>query len=448
MSNTNKNLVAFTTISFIFFIFGFATTFIITLSAKVKEIFELNEFTAQLLTASFFIAYPLLAVPTGYIIKKIGYKKSLITGLVLMAMGSFIFYPAATLPSFSLFMVGTFILASGVVFLQTAANPFVTALGNPETASGRLNLTQALNSIATMLAPWIIAVFIFKNTSEVMTAAESARTVKMPFLIMGIMVAIVAIIIGMTKLPEVGGSDAPVGKSVWKYPHVILGAVAIFCYVGAEVGIAGLIVNYLGQPENGGISLEVASKYAAMYWGGAMVGRFFGSIMLSEIKSATRKFGYLAGVLVLAFLAGAFVTGGNWNYATIFLVIAVVNLLAMTLGKGKPARSLAVFALLAGTMAIVTSLTSGSIAVWTILSIGFFNSIMFPNIFSLAVADLDNGELSKASGIINALIVGGALIPLGMGKIADLSGYTWAFILPALCYLYIVFFAVKGSKLR
>ncbi len=433
----------------IFFIFGFATTFIITLSAKVKEVFELSEFEAQFITSAFFIAYPILSIPSGYIIKRIGYKKSLIAGLILMAIGSFIFFPAASIPSYPLFLAATFVLASGVVLLQVAANPYATALGPDDTASGRLNLVQALNSVATMIAPWIISIVIFKGAGEMLDAAATAKTVQMPFIVIGVVVLLIAFIIMAMKLPEIKGeAGSEERKSVWKHPHVLLGALGICFYVGAEVGTAGLIVNYLGEPENGGLTTEAASRFASIYWGGAMIGRFFGAVMLSNIKTAAKKYQFVLGILVLAFFAGSFVTNWQWKHGLYFLIIALVNYIVMQLGAGRDTRTLSVFAGAAALLAIVTALTTGQVALWTVVSIGFFNSVMFPNIFSLSVKDLDKGELSTASGIINSLILGGGIIPLIMGRIADSAGYTWAFFVPAVCYAYIFFFAVKGNKLR
>ena len=444
-----SNSLGLIVIGSMFFIFGFATTFIITLSAKVKVVFTLTEFQAQLITSAFFIAYPLLSIPSGYIIKRIGYKTSLISGLVMMAVGSFLFYPAASIPSYPLFLVATFVLASGVVMLQVAANPYATALGSAETASGRLNMVQALNSIATMVAPWVIAVVVFKGVGEMLDSASAAKTVQMPFIVMGVFVLIIALILLALKLPEIASEEGgEVRKSVWKYPHVLLGALGIFAYVGAEVGNASLIVNYLRLPEKGGLSIEVASRFAAIYWGGAMIGRFFGAVMLSDIKSAARKYMYVAGILLLALISGAFVTDWNWKYGAFFLIIALINVIIMQIGAGRDTRTLAVFAGVAALLALTTAFTTGQVALWTVVSIGFFNSVMFPNIFSLGVKDLQKGELSKASGIINTMILGGALIPLFMGKIADTAGYSWAFIIPAICYLYIMFFALKGSQLR
>jgi len=440
----NSFKVGMSVIGSIFFIFGFATTFIITLSAKVKDIFALTEFEAQMLNFAFFITYALISIPIGLYIKKIGYKRALVIGLLLMAAGGFLFFPSSSIPSFPLFLVSTFILAAGVVFLQTAANPYVTALGPEESASSRLNLTQALNSIATMVAPWLIAVFIFTSASELLTPGEKAATVQMPFIIMSVLIVIIALLIMTIKLPEISQTSTE-KKSVWKYPHMLLGALAIFFYVGAEVGNGSLIINYL--KETNGMDPNVASKYAAIYWGGAMVGRFFGSFMFSGI-SISKKITYALPVLLLALVSGSFVTDWNWSIGAIFLGIAVVNFLIMQIGTGKAARTLAVFALVAAVLDLVTSFGTGQVALWTVISIGLFNSIMFPNIFTLAVKDLDSGELSTASGIINTLIFGGAIIPPIMGSVADNFGYTWAFIVPAVCYLYIFFYAVKGSQIR
>ena len=445
---SNSLVVGMSVFGAIFFIFGFATTFIVTLSAPVKEIFNLSEFEAQLLSSAFFIAYPIMSIPTGRLIDRIGYKWTVVAGLILMAVGSFIYIPAAELPSFPIFLFGTFVLATGVVFLQVAANPYVTAIGSPTTASSRLNLTQALNSIATMIAPWLISVAIFKGLEFPRDVAVAAGRVPLPFIIMGVGVILVALVLMSMKLPVIK-SEKKEKKSILKYPHVVLGAVAIFAYVGAEVGNAGLLVNYLKTIERGGLlmSAEMASTYAAIYWGGAMIGRFYGSFMFSE-KTFSQKLTYLLPVLALAFVAGSFVTGWNWTIGATFTGAALVNFVIMVFGRGKAARSLAIFALVAALLDITTTFAGGDIALWTVISIGLFNSIMFPNIFALAVKDLDNAELSGASGLINALILGGAIIPPLMGSVADNFGYTFAFLVPAFCYLYIFFYATKWSLIR
>lgn len=392
MDDKNNMRIGMPTFGAIFFIFGFATTFIVTMTAPVKAIFGLPEWGAQLLSSAFFITYPILSIPSGKLVARIGYKWTVILGLILMGIGSLIFWPAAKLPSFGLFLFATFILAAGVVFLQVAANPYVTALGPESSASSRLNLTQALNSVATMVAPWIISVAIFKGLNEAAMGAKeygyaAAERVPLPFITMAIVVIAVAIILFTIKLPVLVNEkkEEKVKKSVWSYPHVILGAFAIFTYVGAEVGNAGLIVNYLKN--SGGIDPEVASTYAAIYWGGAMIGRFFGAIMFSDMKSKTKKYTYVAAILVLAFASGSFVTDWNTTAGLTFMIIALVNFIIMQIGMGKAARTLAVFSIVAAALAIITTLTTGQVALWTIISIGLFNSIMFPNIFSLAVKD-------------------------------------------------------------
>ena len=360
---------------------------------------------------------------------------------MLMELGVFNYIPAVRIPSVPIFLFATFILATGVVFLQVAANPYVTAIGPSSTASSRLNLTQALNSIATMIAPWLISVAIFKGLQS---PADAAERVPMPFLIMGVIVLLVAIAIFTIKLPVLQ-TESKEKKSIWKYPHVVLGGIAIFLYVGAEVGNAGLIVNYLKNSI--GMNAEIASTYAAIYWGGAMVGRFFGSFMFSTMPTS-KKLTYALPVLLLAFVSGSFVTDWNWMIGGTFAGIALVNFIIMQIGMGKAARTLAIFALVAAALDIATTFTTGTVGLWTVISIGLFNSIMFPNIFSLAVKDLDNAELSGASGLINALIIGGAILPPLMGGIADNFGYTYAFLVPAVSYAFIFYYAVSGSQIR
>jgi FHS family L-fucose permease-like MFS transporter len=426
----------------IFFLFGFVTTFNITLADKFKSVFELSNFQAQLVNGAFFFTYFVLSFAAGGIIKKIGYKGGVILGLLLVAVGSFLFFPAAKAISFPFFLFAIFIMAGGVVFLQTAANPYVTALGPSATASGRLNLTQALNSIATYLAPILAGLFVFKAAADAaLNAAESVPTA--PFLIIAVVVIIIAVAIYLLKLPEISTQGVE-RKSVWKHPHVVLGAVGIFCYVGAEVGSAAMLQRYFQE------ALQMARNDAAMmialYWGGAMVGRFYGSFMLSNVEKS-KKYLYTILVLLLALFVGWFVRKEITD-GLIFAGIAAVNYLAMQLGRGNASRSLAVFGIIAALLLLVVMAVSGPIILWVGLSIGFFNSIMFPNIFALGVEGLDKGELSMASGLINTMIVGGAVIPVLMGLIADGVGVRFAFILPILCYLYIVFFALVGSKRR
>lgn len=437
--NTQAAGMAF--MGMIFFLFGFVTTFNITLADKFKAVFELSNFQAQLVNGAFFFTYFVLSFLAGGIIKKIGYKSGVILGLVLVAAGSFLFFPAAKALSFPFFLVAIFIMATGVVFLQTAANPYVTALGPSDTASGRLNLTQALNSIATYLAPLVASAFVFKAAANALSPAEAAKSVPAPFLIIGIIVLIIAVVIYFLKLPVIPTQGVE-KKSIWKYPHVVLGAVGIFCYVGAEVGTAAMLQRYFQEALK--IAQTDAAKMIALYWGGSMVGRFYGSFMFSNVSNS-KKYLYASLVVALAVFVGWFVRH-NITDGLIFAGIAVVNYLLIQLGRGKTARSLAVFGLVAALLLVVVMSTGNGIILWLGLSIGFFNSIMFPNIFSLGVDGLDKGELSMASGLINTLIVGGSVVPVLMGLVADNFSVRTAFILPIICYLYIVFYALIGSK--
>jgi FHS family L-fucose permease-like MFS transporter len=435
----------------LFFIFGFATTFIITLSAKVKEIFSLDETQAQLLTSTFFIAYPLFSLPSGYLIRKLGYTVTILIGLLLMGAGSFLFLPACSLYSFPLFLSSTLILAIGVVLLQTAANPHVAVLGTPETASGRLNLTQALNSLATMVAPWLVAVVIFEKSNAGQGHSMSADSLITPFVILGSVVCVVAVFIKILRLPEVKSKPKESSifkKKIWRNPNLLLGALAFFFYVGAEVGNGSLLINYLKTLNLGGdyIKSQEAAMFAAIYWGGAMIGRLFAAIFLSNIVNQRKRVVYTLAVFVVAFFAGSFITGWNYTYGFYFFLISIVNFAVMHLGKGSTEKVLAIFAGVAVLLVIITALTDGNVALWAIVSVGFFNSVMFPNIFALAVKELDAAQMSVASGIINLLIIGGAILPLIMGAIADSFGYTWAFFVPALGYLYILFFALVSNR--
>jgi FHS family L-fucose permease-like MFS transporter len=435
----------------IFFIFGFITNFNIALKDQVQATFQLSNFMANLVNGVFFFAYFVFSFICGKIIRKTGYKMGLIIGLLLISIGSFLFYPAVAVPSYALFLGAVFVMATGVVFLQTAANPYVAALGSEETASSRLNLAQALNGLATTVAPFIVGLLVLTPAA----IAMGPRAVQTPFLIIGGIVLLIALAIYFMKLPEIIGGEEVVGrKSIWKHTHVLLGALAIFFYVGAEVGISTAIVPYLKQS----MMIGDAAKLAAMYWGGAMVGRFLGSINLSAMES-NKKFMYSGAVVILAFFVGWLVTSSQIKEGTfvfnsqpvnglIFLGIAVVNFLAMTFSKGKTNVMLGVFAIIGAALVFSATILDVNVGKWALLSIGFFNSIMFPNIFALGVKDLDRFEMPMASGIINTMIVGGSVIPLVMGYFTDSISVRAALLVPLVSYLYIVFFSFKGSKIR
>jgi len=465
---TNSNLrLGMTFMASIFFIFGFITNFNIAMKDQVQLAFALTNFEAQLVNFSFFIAYAVFSFLCGFIIKKIGYKNGVIAGLILVAVGSYMFFPAISALSYPLFLLAVFVMATGVVFLQTAANPYVVALGPQDTAPARLNLTQALNGVATTIAPFLAGILVLAPAVLAMNAAKSAGIpdaeaakqaagfVQMPFVVIGSIVLLIAIGIAFIKLPNITGDDTISSKSVFKKPQVWLGALGIFCYVGAEVGTASQIAPYLKES---GIATDVAVKWSAIYWGGAMIGRFFGSILLSTLASS-KKYQYSAFVMVFAFFVGWFITSaevreGQFVFNSqpmnglIFLGIAIANFFLMLLGKGKANVALGIFGTVNMLLIFAAVMMPATVGMWCLLSIGFFNSIMFPNIFSLGVRDLDPAEMPLASGIINTLIAGGAVVPLLIGKLTDVFTARWALLIPILCYAYITFFALKGSKIR
>jgi FHS family L-fucose permease-like MFS transporter len=395
----------------LFFMWGFLTCLNDILVPHLKPIFDLNYRQIMLVQFAFFGAYFLFSIPSAKIIDWIGYQRSMVVGLLTMGVGAFLFVPAASAPSYPLFLAALVVLAAGITCLQVAANPYVTVLGRPETASSRLNLTQAFNSLGTFLAPFFGGLLILtaapKTIAEIRALSpdalqayrlHEAATVKMPYVGLGITLVLLAIAIGSFKLPKIPHAQHQIGEkvndSIWRHRNLIFGAIAIFVYVGAEVSIGSFLVNYFSQPEIGGLTEKVAASFVAFYWGGAMVGRFIGSGLLQKMKT-----GHLLGICAVC--AAALVT--------------------------------------------ISMLSTGHFAMWSIILVGFFNSIMFPSIFTLGVAEL--GPLTgDGSGIMIMAIVGGALIPLAQGAIADRIGIHHAFFLPVICYLYILFFALSGSK--
>lgn len=398
------------TVTTLFFMWGFLTCLNDILVPHLKSIFDLNYTKVMLIQFAFFGAYFIFSIPSAKIIDWIGYQRSMVAGLLTMGLGAFLFVPAASVPSYPLFLGALIVLAAGITCLQVAANPYVTVLGKPETASSRLNLTQAFNSLGTFLAPFFGGLFILttaRKIEEIRAMApdalqayrvHEAATVKMPYVGLGIALVLLAIAIGSFRLPKIEHAQHPLGEkvsdSIWKHPNLVFGAIAIFVYVGAEVSIGSFLVNYFSQPEIGGLTEKVAASFVAFYWGGAMVGRFIGSALLQKIKTG--------------------------------------NLLGLC-------------AVCAAALVLISMLTTGHVAMYSIILVGLFNSIMFPSIFTLGVAEL--GPLTgDGSGIMIMAIVGGAIIPVAQGWIADHIGIHHAFFLPVICYSYILFFALSGSR--
>lgn len=469
----------------LFFMWGFLTCLNDILVPHLKSIFDLSYAEVMLIQFAFFGSYFLFSVPSAKLIDWIGYQRSMVAGLLTMGLGAFLFVPAASVPSFPLFLGALIVLAAGITCLQVAANPYVTVLGKPETASSRLNLTQAFNSLGTFLAPFFGGLLILsaapKTVAEIRALLpdalqayrlHEAATVKTPYVGLGIALVLLAIAIGSFKLPKIEHAQHKVGEkvndSIWKHPNLIFGAIAIFVYVGAEVSIGSFLVNYFHEPDIGGLTEKFAASFVAFYWGGAMLGRFIGSSFLSGAKTKYMSLiaaisialillsypiandmpaGYQPSVPNLTFLAWLVVAG-----RPLFVLVAIASAMIAVVAAMRGGQVTARTGLLLGICAISTSalvaismLSSGHLAMWSIILVGFFNSIMFPSIFTLGVAEL--GPLTgDGSGIMIMAIVGGAIIPLAQGWIADQIGIHHAFFLPIICYLYILFFALSGSK--
>ena len=399
------------TVTTLFFMWGFLTCLNDVLIPHLKSVFDLSYARAMLIQFAFFSAYFLFSVPWSRVVNAIGYKTTMVVGLLTMALGAFLFVPAASAFSYPLFLTALLVLATGITGLQVSANPYVDLLGKPETASSRLDLTQAFNSLGTTIAPKIGGLLILSAapmtiaqlqqlTPEALRLyrAQQASSVKLPYAMIGVALVLLTTLIAFSKLPKIETAPRAPGEqrndSIWKHRSLLLGAVGIFAYVGAEVSIGSFLVNYFGLPEIAALSQKTASGYVSFYWGGAMIGRFIGAPLLQRFK---------------------------------------------------PSYLLALCAVPAATLVITSMLTHGHTAMWTILAVGFFNSIMFPTIFSLGEAGL--GTLSgSGSGLLNMAIVGGAILPVIQGVIADRVGIHHAFVLPVICYLYILFYALSGSK--
>jgi len=410
--NTRMALAVATTI---FFMWGFLTCLNDILIPHLKAVFELNYAKAMLVQFTFFGTYFLMSLPAGRLVAHLGYKKGIVAGLAIAAVGALGFWPAAELRVYEAFLGALFVLATGITVLQVAANPYVALLGPEQTASSRLTLAQALNSLGTAIAPIFGGLLILGNTvksadelaalpsaEQIAYRVQEAQSVQGPYVGLAIALALLAVFVYLFRLPALTETteQADSGKhtllDALRHKHVLFGVLAIFFYVGAEVSIGSVLVNYLSMPGIGeGLTEQEATRYVSLYWGGALVGRLLGAALLTRLD---------------------------------------------------PRRMLGVFALIVIALLAVTMLGSGNLAKWSVVSIGLFNSIMFPTIFALAIARL--GTLTgQGSSLLVMAIVGGAVVPLAMGWLADHHGLQLSFLLPMLCYLYIVFYAWRGSRL-
>lgn len=394
MEKTNEETYTFalSAMTTLFFIWGFLTALNDILIPHLKAEFDLSYTQAMLIQFCFFGAYFIVSPFAGKLVERIGYRRGVVTGLVVMAVGCLLFYPAAGISVYAMFLFALFVLAAGITVLQVSANPYVAVLGPERTAASRLNLSQAINSLGHTLAPLF-------GASLILAGAVGAKAVQLPYLLLAGVMVLVAVTFFFLRLPVIRSVEdaeraATTDDSIWKHKPLVYGVVAIFLYVGAEVSIGGFLVNFFAMREIGGLDEEVAGRMVSYYWGAAMVGRFVGAALMRYVRPPSMlAFNGLAAIVLIAF----------------------------------------------------TMTAEGSVAMWSILAVGFFNSIMFPTIFTLAIRDL--GPLtSVGSGLLCQAIVGGAVLPMLQGVAADLVGVQLSFAVPAVCYFYIIWYALRGSR--
>jgi MFS transporter, FHS family, L-fucose permease len=385
----------------LFFMWGLITSLNDILIPHLKAAFALTYAQAMLVQFCFFGAYFVVSLPAGLLVKRVGYKRGIIAGLSTAGIGCLLFHPAASSHSYALFLGALFVLASGITLLQVAANPYVAVLGDPQTAHSRLVLTQAFNSLGTTVGPYLGSILILSAAAATLSAAgtPTATSVQGPYVALAMTLFAIAVLIACVRLPQVHEAEAEAAGfshfgSVLGHRHLVLGTIAIFLYVGGEVAIGSFLVNFMSQPDIAGLPEDVAGKYLALYWGGAMVGRFIGAFVLSRVRAGR----------LLAFNA-----------------CAVVLLL------------------------IVAMAFAGPLAMWALLAVGLFNSIMFPTIFTLAIHGLGK-HTSTASGLLCMAIVGGAIVPLLQGAFADRVSLLYSFAIPLACYLYIGYYGWLGHQ--
>ncbi len=414
-------LFPFIAITMLYFAFGFITNVtsqgLVPELKKVFEIQQLSTWQAMLASSAFFLAYLVFAAPTAWLIEKIGYKRTMVVSLFVQVAGALLFLPAAQMVSFPLFLLAIFVVGAGVTALQTAANPYAASLGPEASAPARLTLAQAVNSVGATLAPWFVARFILTSTfldpavvAQQSAAAQHAyqmsiaNTVRMPYIGLAIALVVLGVAVMFAHLPRIKAEEKPsetgspaAQRSIWTFRHTVLAALGIFCYVGVEVGLATTMVLYFSDSTHGGLNvmtLQTAQKIVALYWGGALVGRLLGPWMMNIMK---------------------------------------------------PGKLLGLFGVVAAALVALAMFVPGYAAVGALILAGFFNSVMFPTIFALGIVGL--GPLTgRGSGIITTMVVGGALIPPLIGWIVDKASYQLALIIPVICYLYIAWYGVSGSK--
>ena len=430
MSQKKSYQSSFISVTILFFLWGFITVLVDSLVPRLKEVFEMSYAKTVLVQFAFFTAFFVISLPAGAILTKIGYKKGIGLGLVIMAIGCLLFYPAAEYRNFNVFLVGYFTLAAGITVLQVAANPYVALLGSEDGASSRLNLSQAFNSLGTTIAPVVGALFLLSdsvktseeinllnNTDKASYYAAEAATVQTPFLFIAAFIGILALTFSFIKLPKVM-EESPKGGylALLKNKMMMLGALGIFVYVGAEVAIGSFLVNYFNDMN---LAVVIAENQTMMNIANTIASTFNKTFSNSDPKS-------LLGIFIIFYWGGAMIGRFIGAYLTKIM---------------SPGRVLSIFALLAIVLIAISINTVGLVSMWSILAVGLFNSIMFPTIFTLTLEGL--GDLkAQASGLLCMAIVGGAIIPFAFGSLIDGFGFKTAFILTMICYGYILYYGM------
>ncbi|MEP6652244.1 MAG: sugar MFS transporter [Myxococcales bacterium] len=447
----------FAIMTVLFFMWGFMTVFNDILIPRFKMAFTLSFFQAMLVQFAFFgayfvgsLLYFLISVTRGDPIARIGYKNGIVIGLLFASAGSALFWPAATAASYPLFLVGLCVVGLGLAMLQIAANPYVTILGPEHTASSRLNLAQGFNSLGTATGPLIGGWLIFQYFAR--TGAHGAESVKVPYLAFCIVFAALALVFFFIRLPQVAqvasmeapGAGIQASTGALKFPHVRLGMLAIFMYVGGEVSVGSSIISFLGQPEIAGLAELEASRFVSLFWGGMLLGRFMGAVELSEMAPARKRL-----LLGLIPLAGFFVLWAwrGWEVVRMYWPFLLLCWGLFQAGKSLAGRSLMLFGLMVVTLLAVAIVVGGPLAMWCIVAIGLFTSIGWSNTFSLAIEGVGVYK-SQASSLLVMAILGGALLPPLQGKIADLThSLRLSFIVPLIAYAYVAFYGWKGHRI-
>lgn len=454
--------VSFAVLTALFFMWGFITVMNDVLINTFKDIFSLTNFQSGLVQFSFFgaffivsLVYFLVSRKSGDPINKIGYKNGMVIGLAVCGLGCSLFYPAATQHSYGFFLGALFVLAAGVTLLQIAANPYAAILGSPDTASSRLNLAQGLNSLGTTLGPIVGAILIFTVFSEGILSVEA---VGKTYLLYGAVFFALAAVVKLLNMPGFRQPHTEVsGWGALKFRNLRFGIVAIFMYVGAEVAIGSWLVSFAELPEIMNMNKADGNTFLAWYWGGLMIGRLLGAISLGSVSPPTKKYLFMFLVAVATFGFIYFATSLREEHATfsfqfhrfssigLYVGLTALNFLGFLLGRSAAARTLSVFAAVNVALLCVAVFSSGGIAFWAVIGTGLFNSIMWSNIFTLAIKNLGS-YTSQGSSLLIMAIVGGAIIPPLQGLLSDQIGLQWSYLIPAIPYIYLIWYGLSGHK--